>query len=730
MHLSWILFKNSLQRTKGRLALITGAVALGVMLLFTAASFHNALGNDTYTAWGRAVANEARAQADGAPEPDVKESVKIHIAVNDPLRTVGTRQFFPVDVDTAGVVNPPDLFGMTWPKDGEFLVSPGLRAIMNEHPEYRLEDRFGTKDRGDLPPQLTAGPDDLLVFRGRALPDSGTRISDFTQGEPESLRVSQIIMYLGLIVVIFPVLMLIAISATLGSVQREQRYAALRLVGATSRQIANIMVVEALVGAVLGYLVGVFGWLAIRPIYPMIPIDGERLWADSFGVSPLQAGVIALVAAGLVVAAHAWGMRGIRVSPLGVVRRQKTQGRPSPLRILPMLVSAGVLAFLYITVDHNAGVTDDAFVLLGCVIVMMVGIVVASPWVTYLVAGFLAKRARRAPSVIGLTYVRAHASRISRSVSGVLLALFAGTLFLTAVSEAESVFARESSQVHLLRTGSVVITNFDDDDAARTVALLKGEPEVDDIRQVPYIAGAWSVVDCAEIGGFMDIQCADGVAGVNLHASAIDRAGVVYADNLDDFKADVAQDFGAATSDPKSSLLVRLTNPDSVEQFRSTLARLDIFTLDQWYSVAFGGEKATVSGAATIVLMTYLVYGGIAGTLVIAVISMLVSTYASLLERRRSLLSLRLNGMRPKDMTAMMLIESVGPLVVMALIASMLGFATGWVMLQIFSPALDASFDVMLFVALGLALTLAALAMLSLVPTMKRMTQPANNRHE
>lgn len=201
---------------------------------------------------------------------------------------------------------------------------------MNEHPEYRLEDRFGTKDRGDLPPQLTAGPDDLLVFRGRALPDSGTRISDFTQGEPESLRVSQIIMYLGLIVVIFPVLMLIAISATLGSVQREQRYAALRLVGATSRQIANIMVVEALVGAVLGYLVGVFGWLAIRPIYPMIPIDGERLWADSFGVSPLQAGVIALVAAGLVVAAHAWGMRGDSRIAVGRGSPAKDSGAPEP----------------------------------------------------------------------------------------------------------------------------------------------------------------------------------------------------------------------------------------------------------------------------------------------------------------------------------------------------------------------------------------------------------------
>lgn len=59
-------------------------------------------------------------------------------------------------------------------------------------------------------------------------------------------------MYVGLVVLLFPVVLLIAISATLGSVQREQRYAALRLVGATSKQVLRMLVLEAFVGAILG----------------------------------------------------------------------------------------------------------------------------------------------------------------------------------------------------------------------------------------------------------------------------------------------------------------------------------------------------------------------------------------------------------------------------------------------------------------------------------------------
>ncbi|QIU86704.1 FtsX-like permease family protein [Trueperella pyogenes] len=61
---------------------------------------------------------------------------------------------------------------------------------------------------------------------------------------------------------LFPVVILISIAAKLGSVQREQRYAALRLVGATNKQILSIVTFESLVAAVVGYALGALAYLA------------------------------------------------------------------------------------------------------------------------------------------------------------------------------------------------------------------------------------------------------------------------------------------------------------------------------------------------------------------------------------------------------------------------------------------------------------------------------------
>ncbi|USR79772.1 FtsX-like permease family protein [Arcanobacterium pinnipediorum] len=722
-----------MSQTKGRLALIAGAVALGVVLLLTAASFNNALSVDTSQQWLRSISEERGSQEEGRPAPDPAVSVRIYKDAMNPVMKVEGEVITSVLVDTTDTVEAPQLFGMSWPEPGEYLVSAGLRRIMNDHPEYQLPDRFGVTDAGDLPHELTTGPDDLLVISGaRDLPQGGVSIADFSQAGAEPLKISVVIMYVGLVVLLFPVVLLIAISATLGSVQREQRYAALRLVGATSKQVLRMLVLEAFVGAILGYIAGFAIFLGIKNIFPTVAIDGKHIWAENFAVTPIQAGIIALATILLVFFAHSWGMRKIHLSPLGVVRRQNTQGRPHWMRMSLLVIAIATICYEYFTVGANEGTIDDTYILMGVVMGIMIGLVLASPWLTFITARLSARWARRAPTIIGLTYVQAHASRISRSVTGVVLAVFAGSFFLTAISESDEVYALSQQTTHSVQTGVSVISGLvDEDQATKLDRLLEAEPEVSSSDVFPFIAGGWTVFDCQQATEYLDVSCYQGVVGVNFWAPSDEQQSQVHATDMASFIEEVGREYGAATDHPIYSIAVKLRDPHGLEQLRSTLARTGILTDNAEQIFIFSAdERSTFAGVDAIIMLTYLVYIGIVGTIVIAIISILVSTYASLLERRRSLMTLRLSGMQLYDIVRMILIETVGPLLAMLLMSAMLGFGTAWFMMRIFSSTLDAGFDPLLLGVLAGALLLAVGAISALTPMMRRITQPGTNRQE
>lgn len=156
MYLSWTLLRTSLAHTKGRLSLIAGAVALGVMLLLTAASFNNALSVDSPSLWLRSIGDEMDAQEGGRLAPDPANSVRVTKDDFNPLMKVGASEIRGVIVDSTATVNAPELYDITWPAPGEYLVSAGVRTLMEEHPEYQLHDRFGVTDIGNLPQELTA----------------------------------------------------------------------------------------------------------------------------------------------------------------------------------------------------------------------------------------------------------------------------------------------------------------------------------------------------------------------------------------------------------------------------------------------------------------------------------------------------------------------------------------------------------------------------------------------
>ena len=93
----------------------------------------------------------------------------------------------------------------------------------------------------------------------------------------------------GVLAVLFPVLILISTATRLAAARREERFAALRLVGATSGDISVIASVDAVVTALLGAVAGTGLFLAVQPALAAPTLTGTRYFAST--VNPTDLGV-------------------------------------------------------------------------------------------------------------------------------------------------------------------------------------------------------------------------------------------------------------------------------------------------------------------------------------------------------------------------------------------------------------------------------------------------------
>lgn len=723
MKLAAQLFKASAARSRGRLALLTGAVAFGLLVLFLFSAYHHALFDNSYTAWvqGHDRARQASWSGETLPAGDSDPLwMQLSLASAYALGDHATAVMY-VATDGGQPELPADL--PRWPEPGEFWVSPAVEEFMESTP-YDVGARFGSTKLGVLPESMVAGPDQRVVIMGMRKADIPDPVPVYSFNDPAvdiSTQVVGAVIYLGVTIVLFPVLILISIAAKLGSVQREQRYAALRLVGATNRQILTIVTFESLVAAVGGFAIGTAAYFAARPALFELSFGGGRQWPSRITVTPLQWVVVALATIALIFLSNAWGMRGLRLSPLGVARRQKPERRPSVARLVPLLAGIGVFIYVYLSVDENRGDGSTVYQILAAVLATMIGLVLAGPWFTYALGGLIRRLTQSADLFIGSSYVRAHAAAVSRSVVGVVLALFAGSFFLTAVSDVPADFFDQRSDS--FAPGTVRVEGADQEE----IAQIKGAPWASDVRTYPQLAGVYMVIPCTDASRYLDnVSCEGGVVAVNPYAPV--RQGDYYGADVAEIAQELSENQGAYIQYDEDGqpiadtvALVQLREQGDVEALRNIVApRAD--------SVTIGEGGATTD--TTIRMLTLLTYVGIAVTLVVSVISLVVSTYAGLLERRRSLLSLRLSGMTLRQLGVMVLVESFVPLVVMATLATAAGIGAGFVLMHAVSYTLSARFTGMYVAVLIGALIAAGFAIGAILPSIGKMTRLSVNRTE
>ena len=306
--------------------MLTGAgLALGVAMLLVAAVVYPALhAHDVRRGWTETSAQNAEpAQDERTTDPLLWRLTEVRYDGRDIER---------VDVAATGpdAPVPPGLDAAARPGRDRGVAAAGRAARRHRPiPAGRPLPRAG---RATIGRDALASPDDLVVFVGHA-PDElraqpGVDTVHSIEAAPVSrnlTRAMRIVFAIGGVGLLLPVLVFMATATRLAAARREQRLAALRLVGATTGQVGVVAAVEAVVAAVGGVAVGFGLFLAVRPRLARVPIDRA-----SFYPADLRLSVGWALAVASAVVARRSGRRSCRCVASASRRWGSPAGRRAP----------------------------------------------------------------------------------------------------------------------------------------------------------------------------------------------------------------------------------------------------------------------------------------------------------------------------------------------------------------------------------------------------------------
>ena len=427
-----------------RVLVTAAAVALGVGLLLAALAGVNGLHAQTDRgAWLDTTAQASR------PNPTTGGLWWL-----SGIDQFGSRAIDQVDVAAAGpgAPVPPGIAHLPGP--GEYDASPALSALLRSEPANELRERYPGHQIGTLGAAALPSPNSLIIVIGhpaRQLSQAPGAVEvGAIQRTPASCYacqnsvgsgpVLQFILAGGAVALLLPVLILIATASRLSAARREERFAAMRLIGATPRQISVVSAVEAVVAAVAGVAIGFALFFVFRPLLYHVPFTGAPLaqgdlslhWAD------IVLAVIGVPAAAVVSARLA--LRRVRISPLGVQRRASSRP-PRIARIIPLLAGIAVLAY-FDAAGKPGAIGGQLLELLAGFVLLVVGVVLAGPWFTTAGARLMANRASRPSTLIACRRLLDNPKAAFRFISGLVIALFVASAAIGALS---SIAAASSS---------------------------------------------------------------------------------------------------------------------------------------------------------------------------------------------------------------------------------------------------------------------------------------------
>lgn len=658
----------------------------------------------------------------------------------------------------------------------EMFVSQGLMDLIAQNPD--LKERFAGYDlKLGVPNDLLSKPNEAMaiyqipqtILNNQEAMNQSALVNQEqmnTIKKPVESR-NQLIINIFMLIcglgVCFPLLILVISATRVGMVQREQRYAALSLIGASKRQINGIILAETLAAAGLAVVLGSGLFVVFKKlILEQLKFNGDVMFAGDLWPSvSVFCGVIGLVLM-VAIIVNWWALRKVKTSPLGVVKDQKRLRKPTILGALPLLVAGGIIWKLnqlgpqwFYPANPGEGGNRPELYFLGTFLLLMIGLLTAGAFLTYVVAKILEKLARHASLVMATKRLQMFARPIFSSVSGVVLALFVGSFFLGTIASVEATMMHEYQEAQTnhdlqsrqINTNQLKIYENRLGDAqmyqamtqhTKLMSLTKRHTRVRMFsEQLIDVSGAaraqertvfGEIYTCQELTQWTKLRCPADYQPT--------EQVVINTNNQDHTKQNqlvrLTPELLARGTIQYANIVLEFANRADLERGRKFVQNImarSIREADQGGFIQSDDDKFDSLGSVRGLIQA--IMAGTALTIGMAGFSVAVAMIGSFFERKKSFSNLRLMGVDIAQLYRVVLIESIVPLLLAAVLAVVVGLLTVRYLVSVMSSKfIFAMPKADYFWMVGVSLLVTIGIIVSTLPILKRVTALESNRTE
>jgi hypothetical protein len=534
---------------------------------------------------------------------------------------------------------------------------------------------------------------------------------------------------------------LISTATRLAANRREERFAALRLVGGTPADIRAVASVEAMLSAFLGAVLGTVIFLLVRPALAGTALVGTQYFESD--LTPTVAGYVAMLLGVPIAAAVAAlvSLRRVQISPLGVSRRA-TPKPPGYWRLGVLVIGLGVYAYgLSRTTTKSIGASAYPGLILT-----MIGLVIAGPLLTEWAARLFGRTASGSSALLATRRIADNPKGAFRAVSGLVLAVFLGTMvgaLVPAVNATESTPTAGALSNILIGqiglpapAGQHLISGIGAIPGATVFPLYSTGGRSLDIQGRGYVGPSAIAVSCAVMREIAVLgQCAPGVKAVQTTDDSLFDDNPMFNTRPIVSTSDSAYTGNLATL-PLQTVLVRVNSPTTLEQVRTYLAVNAPPQVggDEENSPTpprtFGETlRIRIARATT---FERIMYAAVALTLIVAGCSLAVTVGGGLVDRKRPFTLLRVSGTPVSVLSRVVLLEAAVPLVAATVLAAAIAYGTSVTAFLRLAPRGTAipqpGHDYYTIMGIGLVVAFGVITLT--LPLLRRMTAPSTIRFE
>ena len=499
-------------------------------------------------------------------------------------------------------------------------------------------------------------------------------------------------------------------------------------------------------------------FLLVRPALAGAALVGTPYFESQ--LTPTVWGYLAMLVGVPVAAAVAAliSLRRVQVSPLGVSRRA-TPKPPTFWRLVPLVLGLGLYVYGLSKTTHKS-IGAPAF---PGLLITMVGLVIAGPWLTSVASRLFGRFISGSSALLSTRRLADNPKTAFRSVTGLVLAVFLGTMVGTLVPAVNAIrgdadgrraqqrASRQRARVLPARRGQ----------AAQRPERYQGRPRLPDIRVARPRGGRWAwrrrraerpgqgawwrrgVPAGAQRDGAARRlrglavlgQCAPGRKAVEVTDNSLYGDNPIY-DTAPIAGASSPAYTGDLTKLSLITVLVRVDSPATLERVRTYLAVNTPPTESSGQGSAptpprtFGETlQIRLDRAAT---LEKIVYAAVALTLIVAGCSLAVAVGGGLVDRKRPFTLLRVSGTPVGVLSRVVLMEAAVPLVAATIVAAGIAYGTSVLAFVRLAPAGTAipqlGSDYYALMGIGLAVAFGVITLT--LPLLRRMTAPGNVRFE